>query len=342
MQSEAGGEAGSGSGSGSDDSTGLDLAFHFLDAESSQYDTLLVEYVTDSGERQVVNTSELFAGNVSVVDTYVTIPVPSKEVYISYTVGEPAHDWYMFVSWQHGSLNLPTMSPTPAKDSEPTEAPTPGDAVPTGAPTANGPMRSHAKGQVRLTGYLTYEEVSNKTSKKYREFVNMFESDVENFERTIARETHCIIDNLSNGSIIVEFSLTVMLGSPTAASEGLLEMQRAIDSGTLTRLAGSPLDPSFAVAREDWIDRGECQVCPECAPLSTGTPSTAPTTAPTLPLVECFSSDEISGNGVMVGFFIGIAILLGTGFLVYLGYWGYQEWIVKDLDGRVELPQSKF
>jgi len=319
------------------------LVFAFMGTDWADKDTLRVEYVAESGETVAVNMTEMTEiMGVPYYTNYTTLTVPSKDVYISYTVGAPEHSWYVIIAWQaaaSGTIDYPTMSPTAPKDNVPTEAPTVGDTVPTKAPTVSAPVRSHAQGQVRLIGYLTYDEVSDTTSDTYREFVNMFETDVENFERASGRETHCIVDNLHNGSIIVEFSLTVMLGSSTAASEGLLEMQRAMDAGILTRIAGSPLDSNYAVQREGWNQHTECETCHECDALATGHPTSAPTTAPTAILADCFSSDEISGNGVMVGFFIGIAILLGTGFLAYLCYWGYQEWIVKDLNERVEMKQ---
>jgi hypothetical protein len=338
-------DAGSGAdqGSGREELNSLDLFFAFMGADWAVQDTLRVEYVTESGERVAVNMTEIMeTANGTSAANSTTLTVPSKDVYISYTVGAPEHSWYVIIAWQDaasGAIGYPTMSPTAPKDNVPTEAPTAGDTVPTKAPTVNAPVRSHAQGQVRLVGYLTYDEVSDTTSDTYREFVNMFETDVENFERAHGRETHCIVDNLHNGSIIVEFSLTVMLGSSTAASEGLLEMQRAMDAGILTRLGGSPLDSNYAVQREGWNQHTECEACQECDALATGHPTTAPTTAPSALLADCFSSDEISGNGVMVGFFIGIAILLGTGFLAYLCYWGYQEWIIKDLNERVDMKQ---
>ena len=95
----------------------------------------------------------------------------------------------------------------------PTEAPTAGDTVPTKAPTVSAPVRSHAQGQVRLVGYLTYDEmglhncfvcydsvyqVSDTTSDTYREFVNMFETDVENFERAHGRYYICLYSSASD------------------------------------------------------------------------------------------------------------------------------------------------
>lgn len=323
-------------------SAGTTIGFLFsMDLASiGAYDSLVVEYVSHHGTVERANipnlTEALATNSTDQTQTGVLerIFVPSSDVTIQWTVGSEAHDWSLFLNWGAGQFdNIPTMSPTGGEDEEPTSAPTVWDGKPSSAPTAGAPteaptlpvtpVRSHALGQVRLTGYLTYEQVSDKRSTTYREFVNMFESDVESFERQNGRTTHCIVENLREGSVIVEFSLTVMMGSSTEAAEGLLQMQRAIDAGTMTQLAGSPLDPYFPLITA----KHECTVCQECGEVVTGSPTDSPSSAPTAELLNCFTSDEISGNGVMLGCFVGIAILLGVIACGYLAWWGYHQWM---------------
>ena len=107
--------SGSGSGSGEEDSHSLDLVFAFMGTDWADKDTLRVEYVAESGERVAVNMTEIMgtANSTGFADTnYTTLTVPSKDVYISYTVGAPEHSWYVIIAWQaaaSGTIDYPTM-----------------------------------------------------------------------------------------------------------------------------------------------------------------------------------------------------------------------------------------
>ena len=108
-------DAGSGAdqGSGGEESNSLDLFFAFMGADWAVEDALRVEYVTESGERVAVNMTEIMeTANGTSAANSTTLTVPSKDVYISYTVGAPEHSWYVIIAWQDaasGAIGYPTM-----------------------------------------------------------------------------------------------------------------------------------------------------------------------------------------------------------------------------------------
>ena len=58
----------------------------------------------------------------------------------------------------------------------------------------------------------------------------------------------CVVNELTNGSVIVDFSLSILAGPAGAADLAIQDIQTAMDDGSLNRLAGSPIDKTMAVS----------------------------------------------------------------------------------------------
>jgi len=240
--------------------------------------------------------------------------VPSGDIWIRFDVNGSYPLWALMFYWQ-------TVDTTEAPSAFPTEAPsTGGDAVPTAAPGASSGdasssrelVRSHAAGQVRLVGFIDYEQVKDPGTALYRDFVNKFETDIESFESARGRDTYCTVNSLSKGSVIVDFTLTVMLGDSDAAEQGLADMQQAMLDGSLSRIAGAPLDTSTQLVTD-----GNCAVCPTCP---TAAPFvTEPTTeAPSSLVPDCIdNSNSMRPKSITLGIFVGFGVLLCGGFMLY-------------------------
>lgn len=61
-------------------------------------------------------------------------------------------------------------------------------------------------------------------------------------------EVLCVVNELSAGSVIVDFSLSMLNGVPGAADLALQDIQASLNDGSLNRLAGAPIDTDMAVS----------------------------------------------------------------------------------------------
>ena len=56
-------------------------------------------------------------------------------------------------------------------------------------------------------------------------------------------EAFCVVTGLSEGSVLVDFTLTVMSGPATAATELMAQLGAAIHNGTVSHLGGASIPP---------------------------------------------------------------------------------------------------
>jgi subtilisin family serine protease len=237
--------------------------------------------------------------------------VPSGDVWIRFDVNGSYPLWNLMFYWEtvattEAPTGLPTARPSSDKSGD-------GDAStvnPTPSPAAF--VRTQATGRVRLVGYINYDQIKDPGTASYRNFVNMFEADVEKFESARGRDTYCTVNKLTEGSVIVDFTLTVMLGHADAAQQGLADMQQAMLDGSMTRLAGAPLDTQTPLVTD-----GNCEVCPTCptaAPFVTE-PAVEP---PTSAVPDCIdNSNDMRPKSITLGVFVGFGVLLFGGFILY-------------------------
>lgn len=224
---------------------------------------------------------------ITPADEPVIVQIPSGLFTVRFEIGNPDRNWEAIFAW---NASLPDKEPG----------------------TAVEERHSRANGRVRLTGSIEYDKVYDPGSRNHQEFVHEFESDVEAWERKNGRIVSCSVTQLQNGSVIVDFALTVIQGSPNAAAEALLAMQAGIINGTLSRLAGSPLDRNTPV-----ITAGP-QGCPLCPSCPTTAPTPPPTDSPTnAPCPSTSTSSGLDGAQLAFGAFVGISALLACGFLLF-------------------------
>lgn len=247
--------------------------------------------------------------------------IPSGDVWVRMDIHGSYPQWSLMFYWStEETAEVPTALPTFAPSSEGNDSG--GDSVATGSPSEAPPSkltRSHANGKVRLVGFISFDQVKDPGSAQYRNFVNMFESDIEQFETARGRNTYCTVQGLSNGSVIVDFTLTVLLGEPEEAITGLSDLQQAINDGSLVRLAGAPVDADTPI-----LSDGNCAVCATCP---TAAPfATEATSAPTDAAIDCIdNSNDMSTKSVTLGVFVGFGLLLCGGFTIYAVVFLYRQ-----------------